>query len=115
MAKLDVRSYTPTPVTLPGIAADMNYLLGVVKKGLQELTGSPMTPDGRFVNPPRNLDTRRFAIRKDYADIRSKTSIVFDFNTYGATATHSTNVIRLGEFFLSTNREYEHVRNVLAH
>jgi hypothetical protein len=115
MAKLDVQSFTPTAGTAPFLALDMNVLSKRLQKILKDVTGSTMSPIGEFTNPPRGLNASRDRLRMDFANVWKNTTIVYNAPTYGATATHSTNTITFGEFFLKQELPEMHLKKVLLH
>lgn len=115
MAKLEVQTFMPPPGTPPFLALDMTFLLSRLKKILKDVTGSTMGQTGEFANPPRGLNASRDRLRMDYGTVWKNTKIVYNAATYGATATHSTNTITFGEFFLKQELPDLHVKKVLLH
>ena len=115
MAKLDVQSFMPPAGTPPFLALDMVFLVDRLKRILKEVTGSPMGESGEFADPPRGLNASRDQLRMDYRTVWKNTKIVYKAETYGATATHSTNTITFGEFFLKQELPNLHIKKVLLH
>lgn len=115
MAHLDVESLTPGPEVPPLLAKDMVLLLRKLKRVLRDITGSHMLPSGDFHHPPKGLRPSRDHIRVDYADVWRDTKIVYNRATSGATATHSTNTITLGEFFLREELGDLELKKVVLH
>lgn len=103
MAKLIAETFDPTPELLPETVKEVGYLRDALKKIMTKLCGPPRDGSLEYLHPPKNLKAGRDGLKKNFAGIWLSTTIIFEWDNYGASARGGTNEIVFGEFFTKTD------------
>lgn len=117
MAFLYIESFVPPSGELPGLVDDKNFLLKRIKLILLDISGPPVITSygDLYMKPPPALNRQRDQLKSNWKKTWEDTIISFDFETYGATANHTSLEINIGEFFLKQEIPLLDLKKVVLH